>query len=63
MPINRTLGPGEWFQFARPLAPFGATSGYAKVERISGASRFAAYGVLNDNVTSDGSYVAMSFQN
>jgi hypothetical protein len=60
-PVDRTLGPGEWFQFGRPLAGLGAAAGYAKVEKVSGASRFAAYGVLNDNVTSDGSYVAMSF--
>lgn len=60
-PVVRTLAPGEWFQFNRPLAGLGATAGYAQVERISGASRFAAYAVLNDNVTSDGSYVAMSF--
>ncbi len=60
-PVDRTLGPGEWFQFGRPLAALGAAAGYAKVERLSGSSRFAAYAVLNDNVTSDGSYVAMSF--
>ena len=62
-PVERTLGPGAWLQFGRPLAALGAGAGYAKIERLSGASRFAAYGVLNDNVTSDGSYVAMSFQN
>jgi PKD repeat protein len=60
-PVDRTLGPGGWVQFGRPLAALGASAGYAKVEKLSGASRFAAYAVLNDNVTSDGSYVAMSF--
>ena len=60
-PVLKTLAPGEWLQFNRPLADFGASSGYAEVEKVSGASRFAAYAVLNDNVTSDGSYVAMSF--
>lgn len=60
-PVERILGPGEWFQFNRPLTASGAAAGYAKVERISGSSRFAAYAVLNDNVTSDGSYVPMSF--
>jgi PKD repeat protein len=60
-PVDRLLGPGEWFQFGRPLSGLGASAGYAKIERTSGASRFAAYGVLNDNTTSDGSYVAMSF--
>ncbi len=62
-PVERTLGPGAWLQFGRPLAALGAGAGYAKVEKLSGASRFAAYGVLNDNVTSDGSYVAMTLQN
>ncbi len=61
VPIDRTLGPGQWFQFGRPLAALGANAGYAKIEKISGSSHFAAYGVLNDNVTSDGSYVSMSF--
>ncbi len=60
-PVDQTLGPGQWLQFGRPLAALGASAGYAKVEKLSGASRFAAYAVLNDNVTSDGSYVAMSF--
>jgi hypothetical protein len=60
-PVDRVLAPGEWTQLGRPLAGLGVAAGYAKVEKISGASRFAAYGVLNDNVTSDGSYVAMSF--
>jgi PKD repeat protein len=60
-PVERLLAPGEWAQFGRPLAGLGAQAGYAKIERISGSSRFAAYGVLNDNVTSDGSYVAMTF--
>jgi hypothetical protein len=60
-PVDQPLGPGEWVQFGRPLAALGASAGYASVEKISGDSRFAAYAVLNDNVTSDGSYVAMSF--
>jgi hypothetical protein len=60
-PVDPTLGPGQWFQFGRPLLALGAGTGYAKVEKISGSSRFAAYAVLNDNVTSDGSYVGMSF--
>jgi PKD repeat protein len=60
-PVDQTLAPGQWFQFGRPLAAFGASAGYARIEKISGSSRFAAYGVLNDNVTSDGSYLAMSF--
>lgn len=60
-PDDVTLRPGEWRQFPQPLALRGATAGYAKVERLSGSSRFAAYGVLNDAGTSDGSYLPMSF--
>jgi hypothetical protein len=59
-PADVTLAPGEWRQLNRPLAPLGVASGTARIERISGSSRFAAYGVLNDNISSDGSYVPMS---
>jgi PKD domain len=59
-PIDRTLAPGEWVQLGRPLLTIGASAGYAKIQRVSGSSRFVAYGVLNDNVTSDGSYIPMS---
>ncbi len=45
-----------WKQFDRPLEGK-ATSGRAVVTRISGASPFSAYGVLNDSGTSDGSFV------
>lgn len=60
-PVDVTLAPGEWRQLDRPLEAFGVPVGYAKVERVSGTSRFLAYGVLNDAATSDGSYVGMSF--
>ena len=55
------LAPGQWTQFSQPLQALGVTSGYAKIEKTSGSSRFVAYGVLNDAVTSDGSYIPMSF--
>ncbi len=55
-----TLSPGEWRQFNQPLASRGAAGGYATVERLSGSSRWAAYGVLNDQHNSDGSYIPMS---
>ena len=60
-PDDVTLRPGEWRQFGRPLERFGVAAGFAMVERISGRSRFVAYGVLNDAVTSDGSFIGMSF--
>ena len=47
-------------QPATRLARRGASSGFAKVERISGSSRWVAYGVLNDQHNSDGSYIPMS---
>ncbi len=59
-PDTKTLAPGEWAQFNQPLASRGVASGWAKVEKLSGASRFVAYGVLNDQTNSDGSYIAMS---
>ena len=60
-PTSVTLAPGEWMQFNQPLAALGAVSGYAMIRKSSGSSRFVAYGVLNDAVTSDGSYIPMSF--
>ncbi|HYN42941.1 MAG TPA: hypothetical protein VE129_14275, partial [Thermoanaerobaculia bacterium] len=58
-PEEWTLGGGEWKQLGAPLDSRGAATGSAKVERISGTSRFIAYGVLNDAATSDGSYLPM----
>ncbi len=59
-PDTATLAPGEWRQFNQPLAARGASAGFARIERLSGASRWAAYGILNDQHNSDGSYIPMS---
>jgi hypothetical protein len=59
-PEEWTLGGGEWKQLGLPLESRGATAGSARIERISGTSRFIAYGVLNDAATSDGSYLPMA---
>jgi hypothetical protein len=59
-PDMATLAPGEWKQFNGPLASRGATAGTAKIERLSGSSVWAVYGVLNDQHNSDGSYIPMS---
>ena len=56
-PEEWTLAAGEWRQLGQPLGARGAAAGSAKLERISGSSRFLAYGVLNDAATSDGSYL------
>lgn len=59
-PETATLAPGEWKQFNQPLGLRGASAGFAKIERLSGSSRWVAYGVLNDQHNSDGSYIPMS---
>jgi hypothetical protein len=49
------LSPWEWAQFS-----FGATglvNGRAVVERVAGDGLFGSYGVVNDNVTNDGSFL------
>jgi hypothetical protein len=60
-PVPVALAPGAWTQFNQPLHDYGAAAGYARIRKTSGGSAFVAYGVLNDAVTSDGSYVPMSF--
>lgn len=61
--LSKTLNPGDWYQWSRVLqkagVPSGATAVRAVVTRISGDDTFLAYGVVNDAVTSDGSWVAM----
>ncbi len=59
-PDTAALAPGEWKQFNQPLSSRGAAAGTAKIERLSGSSRWAAYGVLNDQHNSDGSYIPMT---
>ena len=54
-----TLPPGGFYQFDGVLGDksdprFG---GYVKVERLEGSAPFYAYGVINDNANSDGSFV------
>jgi len=61
---NVTLQPGQWFQWNQLLLDFGLRQGYARVFRVSGASPFLAYAVVNDGGTAragtnDGSYVPM----
>ena len=50
-----TLGPGEFHQYSRVLGD--VSNGYVKVERVVGTAPFYAYGVINDQVNSDGSFV------
>ena len=53
-----TLGAGQWTQLNRVLASAGFANGWAIVERVAGADPFYAYGVVNDNLTGDGAFVA-----
>ena len=55
-PADQTLPGYGWTQLDQPLLGQ-ASSGRAVITRVSGASPFSAYGVLNDAVTSDGSFV------
>ena len=62
-PVTATLSPGDWVQWSRVHALAGAPVSVkrftAVVRRLSGDDTFLAYGVLNDSVTSDGSFQAM----
>ena len=52
------LRPGEFHQYNRVLDVLGSTAnGYVKVERVEGTAPFYAYGVINDQANSDGSFV------
>ena len=50
-----TLGPGGFHQYSGLLSR--VENGYVKVERVEGEAPFYAYGVINDQVNSDGSFV------
>ena len=50
-----TLGPGGFHQYSGLLG--GLENGYVKVERVEGEAPFYAYGVINDQANSDGSFV------
>lgn len=54
------LGPGEFRQISGILESGGLTlsSGYVKVERVSGSAPYYSYGIINDQHNSDGSFVA-----
>ena len=56
-----TLEPGGFHQYSGLLGRLesveGNRQGYVKVERVEGRAPFYAYGVINDQVNSDGSFV------
>ena len=50
-----TLAPGGFHQYSGVLGS--VANGFVRVERVSGTAPFYAYGVINDNFNSDGSFV------
>ena len=53
-----TLEPGGFHQYSGLLGVLGVPAqGYVKVERVEGTAPFYAYGVINDQANSDGSFV------
>jgi hypothetical protein len=54
---DQMLVPGEFRQFSGLLGSYGMLNGYVRVERIGGRAPYYAYGVINDQFNSDGSFV------
>ena len=55
--VEDTLSPGGFKQYRITDIAAGASNGFIRAERISGNGPYYAYAVINDNVTSDGSFV------
>ena len=53
--LEEELGPGEFHQYSGLLGR--VENGYVKVERVEGEAPFYAYGVINDQANSDGSFI------
>ncbi|MBK9968599.1 MAG: hypothetical protein IPP07_28540 [Holophagales bacterium] len=54
---DETLPPGGFTQVGGILGLHGMTNGYVKVERVGGTAPWYAYGVVNDQANSDGSFI------
>ena len=55
---DRKLKPGAFHQYNQVLKELSIPAqGYVKVEKVDGDAPFYAYGVINDNFNSDGSFV------
>lgn len=54
---DETLPPGGFTQVSGILGQHGLTNGYVKVERVGGTAPWYAYGVVNDQANSDGSFI------
>ena len=57
LPDLLSLPPGGFYQYNEILKMAGFDNGYVEVERVEGTAPFYAYGVINDNFNSDGSFV------
>ena len=59
-----SLPPGGFYQLSGILASdgIGLSNGYVKVDRVGGTGPFFAYGVINDQAGSDGSYLPPTFE-
>ena len=57
---EQTLLPGEFRQISSVLRSHGISldNGYVRVEKIQGAALYYAYAVVNDQASSDGSFIA-----
>ena len=57
---EQTLLPGEFRQFSGVLRSHGISldNGFVRVEKIQGAALYYAYAVVNDQASSDGSFIA-----
>jgi hypothetical protein len=49
------LSPWQWAQFS--FGSSGLANGWVVVDRVAGDGLFGSYGVVNDNVTNDGSFL------
>jgi len=54
-----TLSSFQFEQKTTPLAPRGMKNAVATIRRTAGTDQFVCYGVLNDNLNGDGSFVPM----
>jgi hypothetical protein len=57
---EQTLAPGEFRQLTGILqsVSLSLSNGFVRVERIHGTAPYFAYGVVNDQISSDGSFIA-----
>ena len=57
---EQTLAPGEFRQLTGILqsVSLSLSNGFVRVERVHGTAPYFAYGVVNDQISSDGSFIA-----